>query len=162
MSGPWSNQVVSQVIVGQAPNEQIEMSSSGTASRLQFLSNNALEQAPAELIGEVLNSGPLLVLDVTLFGPEATSTTDRVSINLFSSNEGSSVGATGQLVWTNSSGTPFTIASWGTAGFQFFGGAALPLAVPTGYPLAGGASTAQVVTTLNSLISILIGANIIT
>jgi len=162
MSSPWSNQVVSQVIVGQAPNEQIVIGSSGTAARIQFPSNQALEKAPGELIGEVLGSGLGLFLALVMFGPQANSTADRALIELSSSTADSTGGAGGQLIWSNASGTDFTIASWGPLGWQFFDGNALPLAVPTGYPLAATPTVTQLATTVNSLIAILIAANIIT
>ena len=162
MPDPWSNQVVSQVIVGAPPNEQVELTSVGSAGRVFFLSNNALENKPAELVGETVGSGGGLFLDVSLFGPEATSTTDRVVINLFSSTEDSTGGAVGQLAYIDSAGASTTIASFGALGWQFYGGAALPLAVPTGYPLAASPTTTQLATTLNSLIANLIAANIIT
>ena len=162
MPDPWSNQVVSQVIVGAPPNEQIELTSSAGAGRMFFLSNQALEKAPAELIGEAEGSGGGLFLAVGLFSPEATSTDDRVIIFLRSSTADSTGGAVCQLIYQNAAGAQNTVASFGAIGWQFAGGSTLPLAVPTGYPLGGSPTTTQLATTVNSLISILIAANIIT
>ena len=162
MPDPWSNQVVSQVIVGVPPNEQIEIASVGSAGAILFLSNNALENSPAEMIGEVVGSGGALSLGVVLAGPQATSIKDRVLIFLLSANQGATAGSVGEFIYSNSVGADTVVASFGSAGWQFAGGTALPLAVPTGYPLGGSPTTTQLAATVNSLIANLIAANIIT
>jgi hypothetical protein len=159
---PWSNQVVSQVIVGQAGAGQVIIEEVGGIGKALFPSGTSLESTTAHIAAGAALTGAAEFIGLDIIGPAITAQTDNVVIEMNSSNEGASSTANMEFVYFKpAGGGGVLVASFNGSGWSFGGGTALPVAAPTGYPLAGGAGTAAIVTTLNSLIANLIGANIV-
>ena len=160
MSGPWSNQVVSQVIVGQAGSPQVVISEEGGIGQITFPFTIPALSNTANITGEEVG-GDQAELIIAGPGLAAAGHKQWVSIQLTSS-DGASSDAGIFFNYIDTTGTGHTICGITGGGFFFEGAASfLPVGAPTGYPLAGGATAAQIVTTLNSLIANLIAGGIV-
>ena len=159
MPDPWTNQVVSQVIVGQAGSPQIEIGEVGGIGKITF-PDTAVAMSNIPTVSSTFAGG---FVTLQMSGPalSATGFEDWVTF-VMRSNNGSGTSASMQFGYIDTNGNPTTVAQFNANGWSFGSGTALPLAVPTGYPLGGSPTTTQLATTLNSLIANLIAANIIT
>jgi len=160
MSGPWSNQVVSQVVVGQAGSPQVVISEENGIGQISFPITTPATSNTANITGEVVGGDQA---ELVISGPAlaAAGHKDWIIIQLASSDGTNPAGLFVGYVDTLGAGhTVFGVSSGG--GFFFEGAASfIPVGSPTGYPLAGTPSTTQLATTLNSLIANLIAGGIV-
>lgn len=111
MPNPWTNQVVSQVIVGQAPATQIEINTVGQTGQIIFLFNktgfgNAIIEGQASTFASLVALGPAAT---------AAGFTDAVGWEL-NSSDGASSFANMELFYVDTSATAHGFATMDGSG----------------------------------------------